>query len=257
MSVCPVTGRVGPALSSHATTNSTSDIESQRTSAVATSSHTGTDTAPTVEKPPAYYGDYLHLKDLLNCQAPRTNAHDEMLFITTHQVYELLFKQVLHEVDSVRTIFSQVPVDERDMGVAVSRLNRVRAIQEPLLQMITVLETMTPAGFLSFRDALHPASGFQSVQFRLLENALGLQPTQRLQYGFRGLVHDLAPVCRSHVRNARPVCVVAASNTSCDNGATVLLAFRYCSYLNSSDGAVVRASGEHCGVVRRACFLFA
>jgi tryptophan 2,3-dioxygenase len=113
-------------------------------------------------------------------------AHDEMLFIITHQTYELWFKQILHEVDSIRRIFAQVPVDERKIAIAVSRLQRVKEILGVLLQQVSILETMSPLDFLEFRDLLYPASGFQSVQFRLLENKLGLSQSQRMAYGHRG-----------------------------------------------------------------------
>lgn len=104
-------------------------------------------------------------------------------FIITHQAYELWFKQLLHELHSVRRLFDVPHVDERDMGVAVSRLSRVAEIEKVLIQQITVLETMSALDFLAFRDVLFPASGFQSVQFRLVENALGLEAPTRLSYG--------------------------------------------------------------------------
>ena len=119
---------------------------------------------------PMYYGSYLHVNTLLSLQTPRSAAggrapaHDELLFIITHQAYELWFKQIIHELDSVRAMFGTATVDERDMGVAVSRLQRVNEIQLLLVQQISVLETMSALEFLAFRDFLYPASGFQSVQ---------------------------------------------------------------------------------------------
>ena len=71
------------------------------------------------------------------------------------------------------------------MGTIVNRLQRIRALQDPMLQMISVLETMSPLDFLSFRDYLYPASGFQSLQWRLIENTLGLAPSRRLTYGYK------------------------------------------------------------------------
>jgi tryptophan 2,3-dioxygenase len=119
---------------------------------------------------PMYYGSYLNVSTLLSLQNPRSAAggrppaHDELLFIVTHQAYELWFKQIIHELDSVRAMFSAATVDERDMGVAVSRLQRVNEIQLLMVQQISVLETMSALEFLAFRDYLYPASGFQSVQ---------------------------------------------------------------------------------------------
>jgi tryptophan 2,3-dioxygenase len=106
-------------------------------------------------------------------------AHDELLFVIVHQAYELWFKQVLHEIDSVLALFRADSVDERSIGVALARLARVTEIQKLLVDQLRVLETMTPLDFLDFRDFLLPASGFQSLQFRLIENKLGLRPEQR------------------------------------------------------------------------------
>ena len=157
---------------------------------------------PDVPPPPAgrgagqgtYYASYLRVDELLSLQCPKSNAHEEMLFIITHQAYELWFKQILYELDSVRKIFSAPRVAERDMGIAVARLARVKEIQALCIQQISILETMTPLDFLAFRDILYPASGFQSVQFRQIENALGLLPTARLSYGgARGYCSVLRP----------------------------------------------------------------
>lgn len=132
-----------------------------------------------------YYGDYLQLERLLGSQSLESTkagetVHDEMLFIIVHQSYELWFKQVLWELDSVISIFDKDSVPEREMGNAVSRLRRVSSIQGLLVQTIGVLETMTPLDFLDFRDYLYPASGFQSAQFRLVENKLGLRRRDRM-----------------------------------------------------------------------------
>jgi tryptophan 2,3-dioxygenase len=137
--------------------------------------------------PPVSYTDYLKVGDLLKLQSKRsdelgTPAHDEMLFIIVHQTYELWFKQILTELDSVLGIFRQAKIDEEDMGTAVQRLQRIVEIQKLLVSQVTVLETMTPLDFLDFRDYLYPASGFQSLQNRLIENKLGLKATDRLQY---------------------------------------------------------------------------
>ncbi len=132
-----------------------------------------------------YYGDYLGLDRLLESQQLESTkagktVHDEMLFIIVHQSYELWFKQIIWELDSVTEIFDQTTVDETDMGTVVARLRRITRIQTLLIEMIGVLETMTPLDFLDFRDYLFPASGFQSAQFRIVENKLGLRRQDRM-----------------------------------------------------------------------------
>ena len=112
------------------------------------------------------YGSYLHLPGLLSQQVPQAEppAHDELLFITVHQVYELWFKQLLFELETAR--------DEMLAGQtwqARHLLTRVHAIERLLVAQVEILETMTPQDFLEFRANLAPASGFQSVQFRELE----------------------------------------------------------------------------------------
>lgn len=133
-----------------------------------------------------YYGTYLGLDKLLTAQHPVSaehgeEAHDEMLFIIVHQVYELWFKQILHEIDSIIGLFAQERLAERDLGLVVNRLQRVDEIQRILINQISVLETMHPLDFLDFRRFLTPASGFQSFQFRILENKLGMQRHLRFQ----------------------------------------------------------------------------
>jgi tryptophan 2,3-dioxygenase len=130
------------------------------------------------------YGSYLRLPGLLDQQVPQVvpPVHDELLFITVHQAYELWFKQLLHELTAVRDAML-VPADVR-RGVTGGRppepaqpqtwrarqlLRRTHVIERLLVSQIDVLETMTPQDFLEFRSALAPASGFQSVQFRELE----------------------------------------------------------------------------------------
>ncbi|MDQ3022106.1 MAG: tryptophan 2,3-dioxygenase [Bacteroidota bacterium] len=136
--------------------------------------------------PPIYYSDYLHLEKLLTSQLPKSDeyghhAHDEMLFIIVHQAYELWFKQIIHELNSVIQMFQKENVDEKNIGIAVARLRRITAIQRLLIDQLNVLETMTPLDFLEFRDFLIPASGFQSLQFRLIENMLGLNIDSRVK----------------------------------------------------------------------------
>ena len=142
------------------------------------------------EKPrgPLYYADYLQLDRLLSAQrmqsalgSHRRPAHDEMLFIIVHQAYELWFKQILWELDAVLATFRGASVPEEALGQAVLRLGRIVEIQRVLILQVDVLETMTPLDFLDFRDELFPASGFQSVQFRLIENKLGMRRRDRLQ----------------------------------------------------------------------------
>ena len=135
---------------------------------------------------PVYYHDYLRLDDLLAAQRPVSTqlgdeAHDELLFIVVHQVYELWFKQILHELGAVMVIFEDGVVKEREMGALVGHLDRVVHIQRLLIAQIEVLETMTPLDFLDFRDLLIPASGFESLQFRVIENTLGGRPEQRVK----------------------------------------------------------------------------
>jgi len=134
-----------------------------------------------------YYGSYLKLDELLSIQNPESiktdnPAHEEMLFIIVHQTYELWFKQIIHEIDSIRLIMSTPPTPERLNGVIVNRLRRITEIQKLLVDQIGILETMTGLDFLEFRNLLVPASGFQSVQFRLIENKLGILPNTRVQY---------------------------------------------------------------------------
>jgi tryptophan 2,3-dioxygenase len=140
------------------------------------------------EKPrgPLYYADYLQLDRLLGCQQLQSAlhgrpAHDEMLFIIVHQAYELWFKQILWELDAVLATFRVSLVPEEELGQAALRLGRIVEIQRVLIQQVDILETMTPLDFLDFRDDLIPASGFQSVQFRLIENKLGMRRRDRLQ----------------------------------------------------------------------------
>ncbi|GJM30708.1 MAG: hypothetical protein DHS20C17_33430 [Cyclobacteriaceae bacterium] len=138
---------------------------------------------------PVHYETYLQLEKILGAQKLRSEAfsskpaHDETLFIIIHQVYELWFKQIIHELRAVLDMFNQDQVDERNIGKAVANLDRVIEIQKILIQQIRVLETMTSQDFLEFRGLLFPASGFQSFQFRLVEVMLGLKEQHRATYG--------------------------------------------------------------------------
>ena len=134
------------------------------------------------ERAPVYYSQYLQLDQILNAQAPESakeglKADDEMLFIIIHQTYELWFKQILHELDIIRSIFQQPNISNNspDIYNSVHRLKRICSILEIAVMQMSVMETMTPLDFLDFRDLLRPASGFQSIQFKMIEAALGLQ----------------------------------------------------------------------------------
>lgn len=154
------------------------------------------------------YGEYLQLDKILGAQELQSETkgrkvHDEHLFIITHQAYELWFKQILYEIDSVRDIFigsekmqqlamvsqardhsvqQQGIVDEGRMLEIIKRMNRIVMILKLLVDQVMILETMTPLDFMDFRGYLASASGFQSLQFRLLENKLGVKNEYRVQY---------------------------------------------------------------------------
>ena len=140
-----------------------------------------------MENTAVYYADYLQLDKITDAQSPESfkegseAAHDEMLFIIIHQAYELWFKQILFEVNSVIDIMNKPALNDNspEMQTVVHRLKRVVTILKVLVQQIDIMETMTPMDFLDFRDMLRPASGFQSYQFKVLEAKLGLKFEQR------------------------------------------------------------------------------
>jgi len=121
---------------------------------------------------PLSYNKYLRVADLIGLQECLSDPahHDELLFITIHQTYELWFKQILHEIDA-----AICQMNEDRAAAAVQSLRRVVEIEKVLVQQIHILETMTPISFLAFRDELNPASGFQSMQFREIEFSSGLK----------------------------------------------------------------------------------
>ncbi|MFN2498296.1 MAG: tryptophan 2,3-dioxygenase [Pyrinomonadaceae bacterium] len=121
---------------------------------------------------PLSYNKYLRVPDLIALQDCLSDPahHDELLFITVHQAYELWFKQILHEIDAVIT-----QTNENRLTAATRSLRRIVEIEKLLINQIHILETMTPISFLGFRDELNPASGFQSMQFREIEFASGLK----------------------------------------------------------------------------------
>ena len=127
------------------------------------------------QNPAVTYGSYLKVDELLSLQQPRSAGpeHDEMLFIVIHQVYELWFKEVLHEFDRVIAVLT---ADEPHR--AQHTLKRILTILKVLVAQLDILETMTPLEFQSFRSRLDAASGFQSDQFRQIEFMLGLKTTQ-------------------------------------------------------------------------------
>ena len=133
---------------------------------------------PPRDEPRLTYGGYLKVRELISLQHLLSDPpqHDEMLFIIIHQVYELWFKELLHELD---TIIERLNADQ---PLAAHRLvRRCIEIERVLVDQIAVLETMMPTDFLSFRDHLMPASGFQSFQFREIEYVSGLKDARFLK----------------------------------------------------------------------------
>ena len=137
------------------------------------------------------YGSYLKVPELLSLQQPLSDPahHDELLFILIHQVYELWFKQTLHELDAAVGF-----LDRDDLLKVAKAFRRIHAIQRILEQQVDVLETMTPQDFNAFRSELNPASGFQSAQFREIEFRCGLRGNEK------ALVHlELTPEERARL----------------------------------------------------------
>ena len=120
--------------------------------------------------PPLSYNKYLRVQDLITLQDCLSDPvhHDELLFITVHQTYELWFKQILHEIDAAISL-----VNQNRLPSATRALRRIVEIEKLLVNQIHILESMTPISFLAFRDQLNPASGFQSMQFREIEFSSG------------------------------------------------------------------------------------
>jgi len=127
---------------------------------------------------PLSYNKYLRVRELIDLQTCLSSPaqHDELLFITVHQAYELWFKQILHEIDA-----TVVLMKEDRVGEAAQALRRVVEIEKLLIAQIHILETMRPINFLGFRDELNPASGFQSMQFREIEFSSGLKDERILR----------------------------------------------------------------------------
>jgi len=136
------------------------------------------------------YTSYLALEEVLNAQRPRSEDHDEMLFIVIHQVYELWFKQMLHELGHLQRC-----LERGDTPHSVRTLRRALTILKVVVAQIDVLETMTPRQFTSFRIRLEASSGFQSGQFRELEAVLGLRE--------RRVLNNYPPDSEAHERITR------------------------------------------------------
>ena len=149
------------------------------------------------ENPPLSYNKYLRVQDLINLQDCLSSPahHDELLFITVHQAYELWFKQILHEIDAAIVLME----DDR-VPAATRAVRRVVEIEKLLVNQIHILEGMSPISFLAFRDELNPASGFQSMQFREIEFSSGLKDKNIV----REFSSDEFASARLEARLARP-----------------------------------------------------
>jgi tryptophan 2,3-dioxygenase len=137
------------------------------------------------------YAGYLALDDLLTLQRPRSDRHDETLFVVIHQTKELWLKQILHELD-----LAQGLIRRGDLVPAYKALARISRIQAVMTQSWDVLATMTPSDYTSFREHLGTSSGFQSDQFRALEFRLGLKDAAHLKH------HDTRPEARAKLERA-------------------------------------------------------
>jgi tryptophan 2,3-dioxygenase len=149
------------------------------------------------DNPPLSYNKYLRVQDLISLQDCLSDPahHDELLFITEHQAYELWFKQILHELDAAIQF-----MEEDRVPAATRALKRVVDIEKLLVNQIHILESMTPISFLAFRDQLNPASGFQSMQFREIEFSSGLKDKNILrEFSTDEFAHE-----RLQARMARP-----------------------------------------------------
>lgn len=153
------------------------------------------------------YHDYLQLEKILSAQQTESDklqmpAHDEMLFIIIHQAYELWFKQIHYELDSIITTMNQPALNDNspELQTAVHRLDRMATIMRVLVHQFDIMETMTPMDFLDFRDMLRPASGFQSWQFKELEAKLGLKFEER--HGKEYYTAQLRPDHINIIKNA-------------------------------------------------------
>jgi tryptophan 2,3-dioxygenase len=163
------------------------------------------------------YGSYLHIPELLALQGGLTEAHDELLFIVVHQVYELWFKVLIHELEAVR---SAIQAD--DLRGARHFLARVKVIEALLVEQVGVLETMAPQDFLTFRSELAPASGFQSAQFREIEFLSGLKDA-----GYIKALDDVEARARLEQRLAEPSLLDVLTRLLDRRGVTVSDLYRH------------------------------
>jgi tryptophan 2,3-dioxygenase len=154
-----------------------------------------------------HYSEYLQIDKILGAQSPESDrlhqpAHDEMLFIIIHQTYELWFKQLLYETGSACSILVKPALNDNspELQLVVHRLSRCVSILKVLVQQVDIMETMEPMDFLDFRDMLRPASGFQSIQFKMLEARLGLRYQDR--HGQQHYVSQLRPEETAAVQQA-------------------------------------------------------
>lgn len=153
------------------------------------------------------YSEYLSLDKILDAQKPLSDkaghpAHDEMLFIQFHQIYELWFKQILFELDDIQARFSRSIVEEKNMQPILAFLDRIVVIFRQMESMIDVLETMPPQSFIDFREYFGTASGFQSLQFRLIETRLGLLREDRLKVFHAEFDENLKDSSRAAIQDA-------------------------------------------------------
>jgi tryptophan 2,3-dioxygenase len=153
------------------------DACAQAGSGPASPPETIADRCPVSDRPSLTYSSYLALEELLAAQRPRSAEHDELLFIVIHQVYELWFKQMLHEGAHL-----QQRLEDGDTPGGLHTLQRILTILKTIVAQIDVLETMTPRQFVAFRDRLDAASGFQSAQFRELEALMGRRDPRVLRH---------------------------------------------------------------------------
>lgn len=144
------------------------------------------------------YGDYLHLDSLLACQQPKSDHHDEMMFVIIHQATELWMKLILHEVAAATKC-----VAADDLNQAQKMLARVSRIESQLIQSWDVLSTLTPTEYLGFRDRLGQASGFQSWQYRMIEFALGNKAAENGAGQPQPVRRSAAPAGAARLRHRR------------------------------------------------------